>query len=442
MAYPAGRVDSSYVSSISFLNDREILSSLADATREKDFLDVMQLLGKTKEVGQEEYHHFENDWLFSTITVASKTGTGVNVDVVATLAAGNHTNTGKDSFPRVGDEVLVKSGKKGLVVAKNTTTAGAHTITIRPQVGQDLGAEIVAADLIAFPNTVAAEGTGSPEGRKSNFIKFLNNTMRLKNSFAITVDQAVTKLSINVQGKPYFMVKGQHDAFLSFQLSEAFALLTSTGGFYNAPDGTIKTTRGLDAEVRTNGIIHNVAGAAFALTDMRALNKKLDRANAPDEYHWYVGSELNSDVDDAIGNLEGIRMGAINYASFGSGSEKQRAIDLGFDSFRMYNRTYHKKKLKALNHQGVTWAADNFQWAKRGYMLPMAPVREEKTGSVLDRICVRFRKGDGYDLGYHEAWTGKFAPKGATNDISEARVHYEAHKGLQVVGAKDMIVVQ
>lgn len=444
MAYNAGRVDTSYVSSLEFLKDRDVIAKLLDTKHEADFLDIMQVMGRMKSTDQEEYEHTENDLLFNTVTVGSKSvGVGVDVDVVVTLASASHTNAGKESYPIVGEEVLLKDRKKGRIVAKSTATDSAHTITIRPAQGEDISGSIAAGDILSFPNSAWAEGKGSPEGRKSNVLHFKNNTMRFKSSFAITVDQKVTKLKFELEGKPYFMAKGQHDALLQFQLQEAFGLLTSTGGTYIDEDGdTVKTTKGLDKSIRDGGIAHAYTnGTNFAQADLRAIAKKLDKENAPDDFMMLVGSTLNMDVDDLFFNMTGLQNGAISYDAFGSANAKQRAIDLGFDSYRIYNRTFHKKKLKALNHKGITGVNDTALWPNTGYMIPTTKVKTAKGGESIDRVCVRYRSGDGVSLDYHEHWTGKFAPVNPSGSISEARAHYEAHKGLQVAGVNHMVVL-
>jgi hypothetical protein len=448
MAYNPGKVDTTYVSSLEFLQDRDVIKKMLDTKHEADFLDIMQVMGRMKAADQEDYEHTENDLLFSSVEVASVSGgttaaSDPDVDALVTIAATSHTNGGKDSHPIVGEEVLLTNRQKGRVVAKDESADGAHTITIRPAQGEDIVNNIAAGDILSFPNSAHAEGKGSPKGRKSNVLHFKNNTMRLKSSYQITVDQKVTKLFFELEGKPYFMAKGQHDALLQFQLQEAFALLTSTGGTYIDEDGDkVRTTKGLDKSIRDGGIVHSfVNGIGYEKEDLRAINKKLDRENAPDDFLFALGSNLDMDVDDVFRSMPELTNGAISWDAFGSSNAKQRAIDLGIDSYRVYGRTFHKKKLKALNHKGITGVSDTAPWPNTGYMIPTNKVKAARGGEVLDRIRVRYRKGDGVSLDYHEAWTGKYAPTGATNDISEARAHYEAHKGLQIVGTNHMVAL-
>jgi hypothetical protein len=444
MAISTGRVDAAYMSTLAFMKDREAFKEILDTQREADFLDFMEIVGRAKASDQEEYEHTENDSVFASIIVESFTGVAPapDTDSVVTLADASHYNSGKSSAPVVGEEVLLPNRMKALIVAKDSSVDNAHTITLRPNAGEDIVAALGAGMVLSLPNTAFADGLGSPEGRRFNILNFKNNVMITKDAFAITVGQKVTKQYFNHAGSPFFLAKGQHDTLLHFRLQEANALLTSQGSTYTDAQGnTVKTTRGLDKEIRTNGYDHAVIGTVFAKEDMRAIDKKLSRVNAPDDFWFLVGSTLNQDVDDLFFTLEGLKNGAIRYDSFGSANAKQRAVDLGFDSYRVYNRTFHKKRLKALNQQYVTAASDAFTYPSTGYMIPTDKVKDAKKGDSMDRICVRYREGDGTSLGYHEAWTGKFAPKGATNDISEARLHYERHSGLQVAGAKDMVVV-
>ena len=109
--------NSNYISSLSFLQHsfvqgREILSSVLDVQNEEDsFLDVMQALGKLKPVSQPVYHAFVNEALYK--------------DNVVTLAEGGTSGTGKQTAvgtssigtARVGDLMMGVSGNIYLITA-------------------------------------------------------------------------------------------------------------------------------------------------------------------------------------------------------------------------------------------------------------------------------------------------------------------------------------
>ena len=72
-----GGLSKSYVSSIEFLDQREILNKVLDITNEElSFIDVMELTGRSKPTSVPEYHHFVNEELYVLATVTAVTGSG------------------------------------------------------------------------------------------------------------------------------------------------------------------------------------------------------------------------------------------------------------------------------------------------------------------------------------------------------------------------------
>ena len=56
------------MSSVSFLDQREILNKLLDVTNEEySFLDVMELMGRSVQTSVPEYHTFINAELYTTM---------------------------------------------------------------------------------------------------------------------------------------------------------------------------------------------------------------------------------------------------------------------------------------------------------------------------------------------------------------------------------------
>ena len=69
-----GTINKEYISSISMLDQRELLNQLLDVTNEDfSFLEVMGMKNKMKSTVNHQYHAFRNTELFTTETV--KTGT-------------------------------------------------------------------------------------------------------------------------------------------------------------------------------------------------------------------------------------------------------------------------------------------------------------------------------------------------------------------------------
>jgi len=57
----ANAVSKQFISSVSFLDQREILNKLLDVTNEEySFLDVMEMMGQSVQTAVPEYHNFIN----------------------------------------------------------------------------------------------------------------------------------------------------------------------------------------------------------------------------------------------------------------------------------------------------------------------------------------------------------------------------------------------
>ena len=74
MSASVGQIQKSYVSSVNFLDKREILNQVLDITNEESsFLDVMELSGRSVVTTMPQYHHFVNDELYVLATVTAVT---------------------------------------------------------------------------------------------------------------------------------------------------------------------------------------------------------------------------------------------------------------------------------------------------------------------------------------------------------------------------------
>ena len=76
MAIQFGQLDKNYVSSVDFLDQREILNQVLNITNEeKSFVDIMEMMGKSIVTANPTYHHWVNEEIYQVLTV-NATGTG------------------------------------------------------------------------------------------------------------------------------------------------------------------------------------------------------------------------------------------------------------------------------------------------------------------------------------------------------------------------------
>ncbi len=432
-----GKLNETYVSSVDFLHDREIYNILYNRYHEDTLIDFFEQTGRMKSCTETEFHHFEKDYIYQTIQIDAVAGVvGAGNDVTITLNAANHDN-GK-SFPKITDMALVSDKIPGYVIAKDTTNPTAHTITIRPvDQDDDIVTASVVGNFVSFYSNAHAEGSGQPEGLISKPLRFTGIVQIFKNHYEVTGSEATNKIEFQAQGKYYYMFEGENDTFTKHKMDIAFGLIFNkqSDGLTNAAGEDIRVTKGLYHWILEEGNVY--AGGISALTDVDNIIKVLDQQRGSKENLFLTGINLDIDVDNVL--IDKLVNGAIQYNTFGKGNAKQRAIDLGFNSYRKGSYSFHKKQLDMLNHQKVT-AIHNFP--NIGFIIPTDKGRDVKSGKQIDSICCRYKKAPHHNRRYIHKVTGLHAPTGPTNDKDCIGFEYLCEKGLQAFGLNRFMLVE
>ena len=421
-----GVYDKKYVSSVNFLDQREILNKVLDITNEESsFLDVMELTGRSTPTSVPTYHHFVNEELYVVGTASAVTGSGTT-SLTATI------DSTAAAYVNVGELVLFPNANVGYVFSKTGSN-----IVIKSVDASNL--TLVATNKISFFSNAAGEGSLSPDAKRWNVTKYYNQVQAFKGKFSITDIQKASKVEVEFQGKPFFMYKGQHESLMKFRGDISAALMfgkMSSTQFSDANpalvDGEgkpVQTTAGLDQYVTSYGINHSLlTSGSLSLADITSLTQKLNAERCPSEYFLFTGTTQNIAWDNffnALGN------GAI--VSQAARFNVQSKLDLGIDSVKIYGRTYHKKYLPILDHKNIVNFTGGPNFKDAAYL---APATKQKTvdGAMVQRIGVRKMEGDSLDLGYREILLGGLAPI-PTNERSVLEIHYESVQGLEVLGA-------
>lgn len=425
-----GSITKQYVSSIDFLDQREILNKVLDITNEEySFMDVMELMGRSKPTSVPEYHHFVNEEMYVLGTVSAVTGSGTAL-VTATIDATAFANV------NVGELVLFPAGSVGYVTGKPS----ANNITIRSVDGTNL--TLVATNKISFFSNAAGEGSLSPAAKRWGITKYANQVQIFKGKFEVTDVQKASKVEVDFQGKPYYMYKGQHDSLMKFRDDIAAALLfgrKSTTKFsdasptlVDAESKPIQTTMGLDQYITTLGSdLSLLTAGSLALADIKALIQLLNRNRSPKEYFLFVGTTQNIYWDDVFNNLG-------NSAILSQGARFQiegRDIELGIDKIKIYGTTFYKKHLPILDHKNIINFTGGYNAKDAAYGVPYTKVKTID-GGMEDRLQVRYMLEGNTDFKYREILLGGLAPV-PTNERSVLEVHYSSIQGLEMLDAQN-----
>lgn len=468
----ANAVSKQFVSSVSFLDQREILNKLLDVTNEEySFLDVMELLGQSVQTAVPEYHNFINQELYAEAITIGPVGNS-DGDVIVSVKAANGSQAAVSDTTiaesgamteinlvikvqdqagevRAGDLVMTHEGRvayvKSVGVFSTTVKKQLHLVSVDGtdiyDITTDAGgteAAIAGKKLSVFSNA-AGEGSKSPKARNTKPVKRSNKVQIFKEKYVMTDIQAASKVEFDYKGQSYYFLKGQHEALTRFRGDIAFALMFgigSTGKFTDSTYGNlvdaegnpVQTTNGLRQEIVTNGV-NQSAAATMTAAHWSTLTTALNKRRAPSEYMIFTGTEGNIAMDNFFNTLAG-NNGLSANARF---SIDGRDIDLGVDKIRLYGRSYIKKHLPIFDHQNVINFTDSAGLESEAYFVPMGKIKAAGSGESMDYLRTRYMATSGTDLKYREIMLGGLAPT-PTDERSVLECHYESVQGLEVLG--------
>lgn len=423
MATSAGAINRTYLSSVNFLDQREILKNVLDVAESESFLDVLDVMGRAVPTATIEYHNHVNNSLYAKATQGN-----APVDIAA-AAEGTITLAASQVQPVIGEIVMFASGNQGIVTANPTAT----TVTVRAIDAIDT-TDTANGATVVFISNAHTEGSGAQMMRKSNLTQSTNRVQIFKTKTSITDLAAGSKIEVEYKGKPYYFIKQQHDAFLKHRLDVAYSMLYGKGVNTSDADGnTVNLTKGLHTYISEKSNDINVAtGGSVAVADFSTISRLLDKSRGPAEYMILAGGEIDNAIDTGLATADPFKSGGVQYNAFNGSSEQ--AVALGFESFRFFGRTYHKKRLQALDNTEVTNPVSSFKFDEYAYFIPDGKMKVEQGGGSIDRIRTRYLElHDGTTTRYREKLLGGLAPT-PTSESDTLDIVYSSIEGLEVVG--------
>jgi len=456
----ANAISKQFVSSVSFLDQREILNKLLDVTNEEySFLDVMELMGQSVQTAVPEYHNFINQELYGNpVTLASTASVAsafVDVTEFTVKTTGGTGTADAQAEVRAGDLVMLATGKVAyvktvsdtgsadplakqlaLISVDGTSLTGTPSHTTEAQVNTALNG----TKLSVFSNA-AGEGSLSPKARNTKPVKRSNKVQIFKEKYVMTDIQAASKVEFDYKGQSYYFLKGQHEALTRFRGDIAFALMFGVGSAGKFSDATygdlvdaegnpVQTTNGLRQEIIDNGITESVGTSSTGMdeSDWEALTTALNKRRAPSEYMIFTGTVGNIRMDNYLNSL-----GNTDLSSNARFSIDGKELDLGVDKVRIYGRSYVKKHLPIFDHQNVINFTGSAGLQDEAYLVPMGKIKAAGSGESMDYLRTRYMATSGTDLKYRETMLGGLAPT-PTDERSVLECHYESVQGLEVLG--------
>ncbi|WPZ08772.1 SU10 major capsid protein [Roseivirga spongicola] len=397
-----GAVNASFMSLSNALLMPEVLGEAPDRYRgQANLFDFMVWTKRLEKTGQTEYKWTEEDALRNEFTIESVTGaSGAGNAATITLEEANHIDSGTKSPVQVGDVFMVDNSNGRYIFRVNSvnkSSASNHTITAQ-ETGVNLVDDLAAADIAGRLTNSFADGEEMPDGIASVPLDFSNYTQIVKTAYRINGSERANKVYRKINGKHYYAIKQEKRAKQDHDLSVNYALLMGQKrNDKTASNGeTIYETGGMEWFAKTLG--NDDSYTTWALADFTGYEQTLNANHVGNEVFFFQGSDLNISVNAVLRGLN--ETTGINYSTFGKGDGKQRSIDLGFDSFRINNRTYHQKVVEAMNAQGIT---QNTNLPQEGIIVP-ADKYTDKNGNSQFKLKVRYKESDKENR-YYNVWT-------------------------------------
>jgi hypothetical protein len=384
-------------------------------------------MGQFSPTDNKEFFDYTQDKVFQSATV---TGSG---GISSLAAAGTATLTltgGHGVRAKVGDFVVGPDGSVGFVQAIST-----DALTIQnPNAGT---LTIANGAVVTFPTSGVAEGSNSAEMGVSTTTK-RSNQLQYFETYTESTDIALgSKVELDFNGVNHYFQVQSHLAYMRHRASVGNAFLMGKKvSAVDAAAGAVPMTRGLNSYVDDFGVTTtsatNSAPVHLAKTDWRTFSRALDAAKSPDEGHLICGGDMSASIEDVFTGI--LASGGVKYDAFGKGNSKQKAIDMGVQTFTLYDRTYHKSKLKAFENSGTTSAAGSI-YPDVAYFMPSGQVGT-LDGSSVPRIQGRYLNlPNGLDGRYMEIETGGLAET-PTDRTAVLGYTHRSYQGLQVTGAE------
>lgn len=446
-----GTNTASLIQSTSLLDQRDIYKQLVDLQDDAEWLDFMWLAGKKEATSVPTYFSFFNDKLYKPIVItggyASATGGTLQLD------------SASYSFIVAGDLLRCANG-----VVRVTSKDGSDIITVASVTGAAFA--IAASTASAFSNA-QPEGSAGPEARRWLVGKLGNQTQIFRNALKITDVQNMSKVEIEINGKPYIlpyeMIQGlqkhRGDISLAMWLGEASATTFANAAVTVDGPYNYQTTRGMDSYISNYGITGNTATAnVFTLADLTSIEAQLIANRSPFEYMIAGSNATVATISDFLKNLPSAGQTVTNttpgaLATNTNGYYKSginsgflningREIDLEAEKFMHGGFTFNLKAFKVLSNQEVmNYTGSTIQAS--AYFLPMGKVKTVG-GGMVDYFRYRYLPQPTPGQGSSETaeiMTGGLAPT-PTNQEMNLVTTWTSNMGLEVFAPSKFAKIQ
>jgi hypothetical protein len=415
---------------------------------------LLELFGYKKPTGNLKYSHFEKDRVMPKIKATCSSG-GAGAAVTFTLnAAANYSydlnnspyagsaNT-TNSYPvRAGDLIMIKPASGTIsystlihaYVSSVNTSAGTFSAT--PLDSTDSIPTISTADEIVIYGSAHGEGSDRPVGLTTKASEYTNYIHTFKDTASFTDIGGAMKTWIEVDGKPYWVMEAERDAFTRIMNKRELTLLLNPGLSNATVSNALATAgtpmvmaKGLIQEILDRGNTTNYSAlTGLTVADMEDLVVVLDKQKGSKDNAFFCGLDLHIQLDREL--RDQFKNGAVTYGMFKMDEEKK--VNLGFKAFNIGGYNFTLKTLDAFNDL-QTLGASGFNFPKEGFILPADMTANAEDGKSVPSLRMRYLQKEGSKSMEMETFYYNGKQQGDSGTATE-EVRYSSYTGIETFG--------
>lgn len=389
--------------------------------------------GQSLPVDQAEYTHYEKNHIVEYATSASTvTQNTPGATLAVTLSATDHYDSGKLSYPQTQRIFTTRNRVPVMIIAKNTSTPGAHVITLEP-CNPATAIGTISAGEVLVPITGAFGSGDTLFGDYANRVyKYTNQTM-IRGDHMKLEGEAMASASWfqTNSGGTVFTLEIENDFAKVFRMQEdlALMLLEKTQTNYTTINKVIRTTEGLLPWIENHGGGIEMLDNEFVQANFDRINRRIVKRGGEKENKWYCGFILRQQMRAYITDV--MKNGAITYGAFNQ--NKELAVNLGFESITVDGITHHLKNYALFNNEKVL-GAPGFPFERYAVIMPSGSGSDPITGKKQPYMRLRYRAVPGYSREFEYGCiggTGNKMGRQWQNFTDAVEIGYRSEKGFE-----------
>ncbi|NND95451.1 MAG: hypothetical protein HKN45_11345, partial [Flavobacteriales bacterium] len=286
------------------------------------------------------------------------------------------------------------------------------------------------------------KGTAGTQGSLETDVTILENKpIILKDKYEVSGSDATNIGWIKTKQGYYWFLRSEEDTRRRWEdrLELAMILGNKADAGSAAEVAGYKGTEGFFEAIEKRGNIFS--GPATTLADWDSILKQFDKEGKIADYMLYCDRDQSLAVDDLLGTFNAGYSGGVSYGVFGN---KEKAVDMGFESFRRGTYNFHKTDWKLLNDPTLLGAVAAGAGKVRAALLPIGTKEVYDGYGEGDKIKVPFLhvkyKQSPTESRKYKTWLTGSVGGVFTNDNDKMEVHHLSERGLCTVGANNFVL--